>query len=94
MLHWGYDPVAKNVDQSPVHGNEAGSKGCNTLALKGAPIVPLIANHAATRERWSLNSITDSASERISRRVPGFELMFKAEACFLIRLIHGGGAYE
>ena len=53
---FGYDPDIRNLDQSPFHGNEAGSAATNTLALKGAPIVPLIENHAATRERWSLIS--------------------------------------
>ena len=53
---------------------------CNTLALKGAPTVPLIENHAATRERWSLNSITDTDHDRVrSGVVPGFEVMFQAE---------------
>ncbi len=41
--------------------------------------MPLIENHAATRERMSLNSITDSCEERVLRQLPGFELMFKAE---------------
>ena len=67
------------MDQSPFHGNEAGSAECNTIALKGAPTVPLVENHAATRARWSLNSVTDSSRERISQELPGFELMFKAE---------------
>ena len=80
FLHFGYEPEAKNVDQSPFHGNEAGSKECNTLALKGVPKVPLLENHAATRERWSLSSVTDSCIQRVQREeLPGFELMFKAE---------------
>ena len=79
FLHFGYDPDCKNIDQSPFHGNEAGSKACNTLALKGAPTVPLIENHAATRTRWSLNSITMSSAEKIKRRLPGFEIMFQAD---------------
>ena len=79
QLTFGYDPKFRNVDQSPFHGNEAGSAECNTIALKGAPTVPLIENHAATRSRWSLNSVTDSSRERIARELPGFELMFKAE---------------
>ena len=42
--------------------------------------MPLIENHAATRERWSLSSLTDSAEEQISgNNMPGFEIMFKAE---------------
>ena len=77
LLHFGYDPDCSNVDQSPFHMNEAGSAECNSLALKGAPIVPLVENHAATRERWSLNSVTDSCEERIrGNGLPGFELMF------------------
>ena len=78
-LHFGYDPKGRNIDQSPFHGNEAGSVESNTLALKGAFTVPLIENHAATRERWSLNSVTDFSVERVSQRLPGFEVMFKAE---------------
>ena len=79
IFHFGYDPVFRNVDQSPFHSNEAGSAECGTLALKGAPTVPLIENHAATRDRVSLNSMTDSSPERISQELPGFELMFRAE---------------
>ena len=47
--------------------------------MTGAPTVPLIENHAATRERWSLNSVTDSCVDRVCKRLPGFELMFEAE---------------
>ena len=65
ILTWGHDPDCRNIDQSPFHGNEAGRKACNTLALRGAPTVPLIENHAATRERWSLNSVTMSSEERV-----------------------------
>ena len=88
LLHFGYDPDCRNIDQSPFHGNEAGSKACNTLALKGAPTVPLIENHAATRERISLNSVTMSSVERIRRRLPGFELMFMADAHVLEARLH------
>ena len=45
-----------DIDQTPFHMNEAGSAARHKLALTGAPIVPLIENHAATRERWSLTS--------------------------------------
>ena len=63
----------------------------NTLCLKGAEVVPLIENHAATRERWSLNTVTDSNLERIrAGHLPGFEAMFKAEKDKLVakRLQH------
>ena len=83
ILTFGYDPDCRNIDQSPFHINEAGSKACNTLALKGAPTVPLIENHAATRARWSLNSVTFSSVEKIRHRLPGFELMFQAEGHML-----------
>ena len=80
MVHFGYDPTFKNIDQSPFHQNEAGSQEWGTLALVGQHTVPLIENHAATRERWSLNTLTDSAEEQISDdNMPGFEIMFKAE---------------
>ena len=75
--HHGYEPNVRNADQSPFHENEAGSAECNTLALKGAPTVPLVENHAATRKRWSLNSVTDSCEERVRKKLPGFEMMFK-----------------
>ena len=77
ILHFGYDPKMRNIDQSPFHGNEGGCAGCNTLALKGAPTVPLVEDHAATRDRWSLNSVTDSCEERVRNKLPGFELMFR-----------------
>ena len=48
------------------------------IALMRAPVVPIIENHAAATERWSLNSVTYSSPERIGRRLPGFEVMFKA----------------
>ena len=79
FLHFGYDPVCRNIDQSPFHGDEAGSKACDTLALKGAPTVPLIENHAATRTRVSLNSVTVSSEEVIHKQLPGFEMMFQAQ---------------
>lgn len=69
IYHKGYDPKMRNIDQSPFHKNEAGSAECNTLALKGAPTVPLIENHADTRSRWSLNSVTDSCKERVKQNV-------------------------
>ena len=40
LLKWNYDPDCKNVDQSPFHVNEAGSREVGTLALKECPIVP------------------------------------------------------
>ena len=61
ILTFGYDPKCRNVDQSPFHGNEAGSAEYGTFALKGAPTVPFIKNHAATRDRISLNLMTDSS---------------------------------
>ena len=75
----GYDPHMRTLDQSPFHMNEPGSKVCGTIAMKGAPKIPLLENHGAFRERWSLNSMTDSNKERInSGQLPGFECMFKA----------------
>ena len=76
----GYDPDMRNLDQSPFHINEAGSHVAGSIAMKGAPIIPLLENHGDTRERWSLNSVTDSSEDRIkSGQLPGFEVMFKAK---------------
>ena len=71
---------AYGATRRPFHQNEAGSQEWNTLTLMGQHTVPLIEDHAATRERWSLNSLTDSVEEQISDdNMPGFEIMFKAE---------------
>ena len=79
VLAKGYDPDMRNLDQSPFHMNEAGSHVTGTIAMKGAPVIPLLENHGHTRERWSLNSVTDSSEERInSGQLPGFEAVFKA----------------
>ena len=71
------------VDQSPFHRNEAGSKACTTLALQGVVTAPLLDNRAASRERFSPNSITYSCEERVKRALPGFELTFKVEGTVL-----------
>ena len=71
--------MVRNIDQSLFHMHETGSVGSGTIALKGAPIVPLLEDHGETRERISLNSVVDSCEERVMRQLPGFELMFKAD---------------
>ena len=77
----GYDPHMRNLDQSPFHMNETGSKATGTITIKGVHVVPLLENHAATRDRWSLNSMTDSNEARIRSGVlPGCEVMVKAAA--------------
>ena len=40
LLHVGYDPARSNVDQSPFHKNEAGSKEYGTIALNGGTDYP------------------------------------------------------
>ncbi len=72
-----YDMVVEDFDQSPFHMNESGSRGRGTLSLKGAPSVPLKECHAATRERWTANTMTTSSDVR-AMRVPPLEVMFKA----------------
>ena len=58
-----------NIDQTPFHMNEAGSAVANTLALMGAPAVPLVEYHAATRRRLSINTVTDSNGQTRSELV-------------------------
>ena len=41
--------------------------------------MPLLETHTDMREMISLNAVTDSCKERIRRKLPGCELMFKAE---------------
>ena len=78
-MKFGYDPDLRNVDQTPLHKNESGSKTYKTITVKGAYSVPLLENHAATRERMSVSTVTDSNEHRIKHeRLPGFEVMFKA----------------
>ena len=81
-LHFGYDPDLDDVDQTPYHQNEEGSRGSGTLALKGAPIVVLKENHAATRKRWTANTLTTSSVRR-ARAIPPLEMMFKADGNIL-----------
>ena len=50
LLQFGYRPRFRNIDQSPFHKNEAGSREFGTLAMQNAPTVPLLEDHAATRE--------------------------------------------
>ena len=79
-LEFGYDPHFRNVDQMPIHKNDPGSKQYKTITIRGSMNVPLIENHAATRERMSLSTVTDSNEYRIRHEnLPGFEIMFKAD---------------
>ena len=57
LAKFGYDPALWNFDQSPYHMNEAGSKETGTLALRGQPVVVLKEGHAATRTRWTMNTM-------------------------------------
>ena len=97
QLAHGIDPEMDGFDQTPYHKNEQGSQGAGTLAIRGAPIVPLLEGHAATRERWSANTMVTSSLER-AQEIPPLECMFKADGENLerklqadIRNIHGDG---
>ena len=80
QLEFGYDPHFRNVDHTPFHRNAAGSKTCKAISAGVSMRVPLIEGHAATRERMSVSTVTDSNEHRIRRgELPGFEVMFKAE---------------
>ena len=80
LLEFGYDPHFRNVDQCPIHKNEAGSKQYNTITVRNSFKVPLLEGHAATGERMSVSTVTDSNEDRIrNEKLPGFEVMFKAD---------------
>ena len=92
VLCLGYDLEMDNCDQSPFHKNEAGSKNVCTLSVRGAPEVPLIENHAATRARWSANTSTQSDFQipDMGREPdpPPMECMFKADGHVLEARLH------
>ena len=50
LLARGYDPHMRNLDQSPFHMNEAGSQVVGTIAMKGAPIIPVSYTHLRAHE--------------------------------------------
>ena len=74
----GYDLDQDNLDQSPFHMNEAGSKAEKSMSIRGCGVVPLKEGHAQTRERWTLQTHTTSNADR-ARQVPPVEIMFKAD---------------
>ena len=65
------------MDQSPFHMNEAGSKDCGILCLRGCGVVPLNELHSATRSRWTANTLVRSDFV-LGQAPPLLELMFKA----------------
>ena len=48
------------IDEKPLHFNEGGSKCIRTLEIAGCTAVRLKQNHAATRERVSVMTMTTS----------------------------------
>ena len=68
---FGYDPALWNFDQTPYHMNEAGSKETGTLALRGQPVVVLKEGHAATRCRWTMNTMCISDFDDANTRGVG-----------------------
>lgn len=78
QLAFGYDPVIEDFDQSPFHMNEIGSKNSGTLAIRGCGPLALKEGHAATRERWTANTMVTSSVERAAR-IPPLQLMFRAK---------------
>ena len=74
----GYDLAVDNVDQSPFHMNEAGSKDVGSLCLRGCGAVPLNEVHSATRARWTVNTMVRS-DVTPAGPLPPLEIMFKAE---------------
>ncbi|MCP4005688.1 MAG: hypothetical protein GY725_15975, partial [bacterium] len=75
-LCFHYDPVVHGFDQKPLHFNEAGSQLRKTLAVQGSKEVPLKENTAATRKRWTANTVVTS-DPAVAEHLPPVELMFK-----------------
>ena len=68
-LEFGYDPHFRNVDQSPMHRNEAGSKCFKTITMKNSCKIPLIENHAHTRQRMSLSTVSNYSIKSMDDRL-------------------------
>ena len=74
----GYEPVIENFDQSPFHMNEVGSKSTGSLSIRGVGAVVLREGHAATRERWTANTMVSSRPNRTGHPPP-LQLMFRVK---------------
>ena len=77
ILLKGHDPVLENFDQSPFQMNRSGPQGCTTLSIRDCGVVPVKEGHAATRERWTANTMVTSSLSR-AKKIPPLELMFRA----------------
>ena len=76
----GHDLDIYGIDQKGIHMNEAGSKCTRTLAIQGAPAVPLKVNHAATRERVSIfTTVTSNRAAALQPRRLPIEILFKGK---------------
>jgi hypothetical protein len=72
QLAVGNDLATKfyGCDEKPLHFNEGGSKNTRTLEIAGAPAVRLKRNHAASRERVSVMTLTTSDPTMIAEGLP------------------------
>ena len=75
LEHFGYEPVIYSFDQKPFHMDESGSKACGTLSWKGEEDVSIKENCAATKSRWTGNTLVIS-DVALARAIPFAELMF------------------
>ena len=76
------------LDEKPIHFNESGSKNMSTLEIAGAPVVKLLQNHAATRERASVMTwVVSNRAKARSKGKPWIEIMFKAKSKRRTRLL-------
>lgn len=77
---FGHDPGrhVDNADQKGWFMNSAGAKGRATLEIEGAPEVPLVENHAATRHRLSLMTFTTNNLAAFEEGPP-LEICFRVE---------------
>ena len=62
--------IHEQMDQKGVHFNESGSKNQPTLELADRMEVPLVEDHAQTRERMSRMTITVNDLVRYGKKLP------------------------
>ena len=58
--------------------NEVGSKSTGSLSIRGVGAVVLREGHAATRERWTANTMVSSRPNRAGHPPP-LQLMFRVK---------------
>ena len=90
LLGAGTQMYFYGIDEKPLHFNEGGSKSIRTLEIKGQEVVRLKTDHAASRKRITLMTMTTNDDRMTSdpSRMP-IEVMFKGSSPKTLRAEDG-----